>query len=196
MNTQSKPIKDPLIMSHSLAAEQSIIGGLLLGGSVQEVMKAVDIKDFYVIQHRYILGVILELHEKSSPIDLVIVTDNLEENDLLEEIGGFQYLCEITKNTPSKDNLLTYSQIVREKALKRIRGKTVHDISESNDHTQVEKLMLNYLNIHNQYQDNQDCDISFILRNDEPCNLTNDWLIEGYIPQCSFGLIYGKQASF
>ena len=117
---------------HSIESEQSVIGGLMLDNkSWDRVAEAVVAQDFYSHNHRKIFEVIGKLAEDGSPVDLITVTEALEQLGELEEVGGFAYLGEIAKNTPSAANIVAYAEIVRERAVVRELIGVAHDIAES-----------------------------------------------------------------
>jgi len=76
------------------------------------------------------------LAEGNQPIDLITVSEALEANQQLDDIGGFAYLGEIAKNTPSAANILAYADIVRERAVVRDMIGVAHDIADAGYDTQ------------------------------------------------------------
>lgn len=100
---------------NNVDAEQSILGGLLIGGELPEL----DSSDFYRPQHRPIWDAIVELLNQQKPVDLVTVTNLLKENGRLEEAGGASYVAGLADNIPSTKNIGHYAGIVRECSLKR-----------------------------------------------------------------------------
>ncbi len=72
-----------------------------------------------------------KLVELSQPIDLITISENLEKNNQLEIIGGFSYLAEIAKNTPSAANIDAYASIVRERAVVREMIGVANEIAEA-----------------------------------------------------------------
>lgn len=117
---------------HSIESEQSVLGGLMLDNkSWDRVAESVVAQDFYSHQHRKIFEVIAQLAEQGSPVDLITVTEALEQLGQLTEVGGFAYLGEIAKNTPSAANIVAYAQIVRERAVVRELIGVAHDIADA-----------------------------------------------------------------
>ena len=102
---------------HSLEAEQSVLGGLLLSAdgwdSVAEMVVA---SDFYRPGHRLIFRQIAQLAEAAEPVDVITVADKLEASGELDAAGGLPYLAELAQNTPSASNIRAYAQVVRERA--------------------------------------------------------------------------------
>ena len=105
---------------HSLEAEQSVLGGLLLDNERWDSIsgKVVD-KDFYSRPHRLIFAAIKVILENNQPLDLITLSEHLEQREELESVGGFAYLADLAKNTPSAANINAYADIVCERALVR-----------------------------------------------------------------------------
>lgn len=107
---------------HSLEAEQSVIGSILIADKNQAIREACDLltpEMFYNQSHRSIFRVVLEMMPTQHEIDLVTLTDKLEDKQILDEIGGFAYIGELSKNTPSASNILAYADQVRTLSQKR-----------------------------------------------------------------------------
>ncbi|GGW64720.1 replicative DNA helicase [Alishewanella tabrizica] len=122
---------------HSIEAEQSVLGGLMLDNEAWDrVSEKVVEQDFYLRSHRFIFSAMLRLAESNQPIDLITVSESLEANQQLDDIGGFAYLGEIAKNTPSAANILAYAEIVRERAVVRDMIAVAHDIADAGYDTQ------------------------------------------------------------
>ncbi|MDX3773136.1 replicative DNA helicase [Chromatiaceae bacterium AAb-1] len=117
---------------HSIEAEQSVLGGLMLDNEAWDrVSEKVVEQDFYLRAHRFIFRAMLRLAELNQPIDLITVSEMLEANQQLDDTGGFAYLGEIAKNTPSAANILAYAGIVRERAVVRDMIAVAHDIADA-----------------------------------------------------------------
>jgi len=105
---------------HSLEAEQSLIGGLLLDNTAWDrVADLASEVDFYRDDHRRIYRHIARLIELGKPADVVTVFESLEKSGEAEHAGGLAYLGEIANNTPSAANIRRYAEIVRERAILR-----------------------------------------------------------------------------
>jgi replicative DNA helicase len=104
----------------ALEAEQSVLGGLLLDSRRwEDITDIIAPEHFYSRHHRTIFEAIQELYEGDSPVDVVTASEWLQKKGQLEEIGGLAYLGMLAKNTPNTANLLSYAQIVQERALLR-----------------------------------------------------------------------------
>jgi replicative DNA helicase len=113
------------IPPHSIEAEQSVLGGLLLSGLANDstawdtIADKVAEDDFYRQDHRLIFRAIADLAEDNKPLDLVTISEWLKQRDELANAGGFAYLATIAKDTPSAANIKAYAGIVREKSILR-----------------------------------------------------------------------------
>ncbi|WP_052749132.1 replicative DNA helicase [Arsukibacterium ikkense] len=122
---------------HSIEAEQSVLGGLMLDNQAWDrVSEKVVEQDFYLRSHRFIFSAMARIAEANQPIDLITVSEALEANQQLDDIGGFAYLGEIAKNTPSAANIMAYADIVRERAVVRDMIAVAHDIADAGYDTQ------------------------------------------------------------
>lgn len=113
-------IEEINIPPHSLEAEQAVLGGILLNNEHWEsITDQVVAEDFYNHAHRLIFQAIEELFRHNNPVDLITVDQLLKNKGIIQEVGGFAYLAELSKNTPSAANIVAYAKIVREKAVLR-----------------------------------------------------------------------------
>ena len=116
-DTQVELIKLP---PHSVEAEQSVLGGLLLDNTAWEkIADLISESDFYRGDHRLIWRHISKLIEHSRPADVITVSESLESTKELDSIGGLAYLGALAQNTPSAANIRRYGEIVRERAVMR-----------------------------------------------------------------------------
>jgi len=119
---------------HSLEAEQSVLGGILLsdramyGLVIEEGLKA---EDFYRDRHRLIYESMLALYRESEPIDVLTVSEHLRSTGKLEQAGGKAAIDELTGGVPGLGGIRRYAQIVREHALMRRLLSTTYEIQAS-----------------------------------------------------------------
>ncbi len=117
---------------HSIEAEQSVIGGLLLENEaldkIADILKA---EDFYQFDHKTIFQHIAKLIERNRPADIVTVAESLESTAELSTIGGIAYLASLAQNTPTAANIRRYAEIVRERAIMRKLVTVGSSIAES-----------------------------------------------------------------
>ena len=117
---------------HSIEAEQSILGGLMLDNNVWEkIGDRLCEADFYRHEHRVLFRALLHLARRSQPFDVVTVLDVLTSTQTLEEAGGEAYLFELANNTPSVANVSAYANIVREKSVQRQLISVATDIADT-----------------------------------------------------------------
>ncbi len=105
---------------HSIEAEQSVLGGLLLDNSAWD--RAGDLltaSDFYRYEHKAIYSAVGALVTASKPADVITVYEQLQSHGKAEECGGIAYLNALAQSVPSAANLRRYAEIVRERAVLR-----------------------------------------------------------------------------
>ncbi|CGT98630.1 SPI-7-type island replicative DNA helicase [Escherichia coli] len=106
-----------MLIPHSVDAEQAVLGGLMLDNERwDEVILQISPEDLFSRQHRMVFRVMAELAGEGLPLDLITITERLENRGELEQCGGFAYLAEMSKNTPSAANILAYAGVVAEKS--------------------------------------------------------------------------------
>lgn len=113
---------DFVTVPHSLEAEQSVLGGIMLDTGSDRCQKAMAMlkpESFYLRSHQVIFAEMRELVAKQQPVDLITLAESLEAKDLAETAGGFAYMAELSKNTPSAANIVHYAMVVREKTMER-----------------------------------------------------------------------------
>ncbi|NQX90220.1 MAG: replicative DNA helicase [Halioglobus sp.] len=117
---------------HSVEAEQSVLGGLLLSSNGWDaIAERVVANDFYRPGHRLIFRQIAQLAEAAEPVDVVTVSDKLHAQAELEAAGGLPYLLELAQKTPSVSNIEAYAKVVHERAVLRKLIEAAQDIAES-----------------------------------------------------------------
>jgi len=117
---------------HSVEAEQSVLGGLLLeAGALDKITDLVSADDFYRQEHRLIFRQIMRLSEQAKPVDVITVAEALEIAGELDKIGGLPYLGGLAQNVPSAANIRRYGEIVRERSIMRKLAEVGSDIASS-----------------------------------------------------------------
>jgi replicative DNA helicase len=105
---------------HSIEAEQSVLGGLLLdNGAWDRIADLVAEDDFYRYDHRIIFQHIVKLINATRPADVITVFESLSNAGKHEEVGGLTYLNALAQNTPSAANIRRYAEIVRDRGVLR-----------------------------------------------------------------------------
>lgn len=105
---------------HSVEAEQSVLGGLMLDAAAwDQVADRVIAADFYRNDHRLIFEAVAALIERNQPCDAVTLSGHLESQGLLDQAGGLSYLGSLARDTPTAANIRAYADIVRERSVLR-----------------------------------------------------------------------------
>jgi len=119
------------IPPQNIEAEQSVLGCLMLDKNA--IIKVADILkpgDFYRQVHNSIFEIMIELYEKGEPLDLLSMTNRLDEKKLLEEIGGPSYLTNLVNMVPTAAHISHYAKIVHRKKVLRDLIQISQDISQ------------------------------------------------------------------
>ena len=107
-------------MPHSLEAEQSVIGSMILDR--EAILKASEIitgEDFYQKQYGIVFDTMVELFNQNEPVDLVTLQDRLRAKEVPEEISNMGFVRKILDDLPTTANAHKYAKIVAEKSLLR-----------------------------------------------------------------------------
>ena len=105
---------------HSIEAEQSVLGGLMLDSAAwDQIADRVTAEDFYRHDHKLIFETTAELIERSQPCDAVTLAGHLESKGVLDQVGGLSYLGSLARDTPTSANIRAYADIVRERSVLR-----------------------------------------------------------------------------
>ena len=108
------------IPPQSLDAEKSLIGAVLLDKEAMlKIGDVVDVDDFYKDGHSKIYEIMMELYEKNEPIDLLTVSNRLNEKGWLEKCGGQEYLANLANSVPTSAHAAKYAHIIHQKATRR-----------------------------------------------------------------------------
>ena len=108
------------IPPHSLEAESSVLGGLLLDNSAWDRVGDVLVdSDFYRYEHRLVYSAVGKLVNETKPADVITVYEELQRQGKGDEIGGLVYLNALAQYVPSASNIRRYAEIVRERSILR-----------------------------------------------------------------------------
>jgi len=117
---------------HSLEAEQSILGGLLLDNEAADrVGDVASADDFYSDAHRLIYRHVMQLIGEGKPADVVTLAESLSSAQKLDYIGGLAYLGALVQNVPTAANIRHYAQIVRDRSILRQLAATAGEIADT-----------------------------------------------------------------
>lgn len=129
LDSQLEMIRTP---PHSVEAEQSVLGGLLLdNASWDRIADILTDQDFYRDDHKRIFRHISKLAEHGKPADVITVSESLENNNELQYVGGLAYIGMLATNTPSAANIRRYGEIVRERSIMRQLAEVGTEIADS-----------------------------------------------------------------
>jgi replicative DNA helicase len=118
--SRDRAVDDIRVPPHSLEAEQSVLGGLMLDNRTWDaIADRLLAEDFYRRDHQLIFAAIAELAAKGEPSDAVTLSESLERKGLSGETGGLIYLAGLVRETPSAANIRAYADIVRERSVLR-----------------------------------------------------------------------------
>jgi replicative DNA helicase len=118
------------IPPHSIEAESSVLGGLLLDNAAWDrVSDVLNEQDFYRYEHRAVFASMSVLINASKPADVITVFEQLQSSGKAEEIGGLSYLNALAQYVPSAGNIRRYAEIVRDRSILRKLVSTSEEIS-------------------------------------------------------------------
>ncbi|WP_205186145.1 replicative DNA helicase [Burkholderia sp. LMG 13014] len=131
MNAPQDPqIESLKVPPHSVEAEQSVLGGLLLDNAAWDrIADFLSQGDFYRYDHRIIYEHIGRLIASTRPADVVTVYEALTTSGKADDVGGLAYLNALAQNTPSAANIRRYAEIVRDRAVLRRLVSVADEIS-------------------------------------------------------------------
>lgn len=112
----------------NLDAERSVLGAIIIDkDAINKVIDFLNPEDFYSSNHQIIYAAATNLFEKHEPIDLLSLSNRLEETGSLKEAGGISYLTSLTNSVPTSSHIATYGKIVqRKKMLRDLIGAAQH----------------------------------------------------------------------
>ena len=116
---------------HDIEAEQAVLGSCLTDkDAVMDAVEKLRPESFYREDSKLIFEAIFNLYNRSEPVDLVTVKDELTSMGSFENIGGYEYLATLPDKVPTTTNVQKYIEIVEEKSTLRNLIKTANEIIE------------------------------------------------------------------
>jgi replicative DNA helicase len=104
----------------NLEAEEAVLGSILINpDALYDVATFLKAEDFFLVKNAWVWEAIMALHEQRQPIDFLTVTDELERQGRLQEIGGPVYISQLMDTVPSSIHAEAYGRIVEQSALRR-----------------------------------------------------------------------------
>jgi len=117
---------------HSIEAERSVLGGLMLDDNAWDSIASLLVaEDFYRGDHRTIFRCMHQLVEQNNPLDIITISESLDDVNELENVGGLAYISDLADGTPTASNVRAYADIVQERATVRKLIAAAHDIADS-----------------------------------------------------------------
>jgi hypothetical protein len=134
----------PTQQSIVLEAEQSVLGGLMLDNDQWSNLSFLMREDFFKPAHQHLFCAIQSLAQQQKPFDPITLSEQLEQDQALDIIGGSAYLGQLASHIPSVANIIAYAKIVKEKSLKR-QLATLHANQASSAQIKVIEDQLSFL---------------------------------------------------
>jgi replicative DNA helicase len=132
-------------LPHNLEAEASVLGGILLNPkeALNRVLELLTPEDFYSPAYQEIFNAILQLEERSRPIDVITLEEQLRANEKLGRVGGVEVLAELAGKVPTVENIGYHARIVRDKATLRRLIRTSSEIAAAayGEHGEVDEFI-------------------------------------------------------
>lgn len=120
LNSNKKQIVIDKYLPHNFLAEKMILSCLLINSEALEILKkTISVEVFYFKNHQEIYKAILYMSKKNMPIDILTLLTFLQDNGLLQKIGGLQVLIELLSQTPNIVYLEDYIRLIKEKYIRR-----------------------------------------------------------------------------
>lgn len=130
VNTEAIPSNQ--IVPHSREAEEAVIGSVLINPEAYyDVAEFLQSEDFYIHKHRWVYDAFIRLHERRSPIDILTVSEELDQMGYLGEVGGSAYLTALISNVPTALHATAYGKLVEETAIRRRMLEAANQIAKS-----------------------------------------------------------------
>jgi replicative DNA helicase len=112
---------------HSIEAEQALLGSILLGGPMDEIMDVVPVEAFYDLRHQEVYGALRQLFAESKPMNTVSLYEHLKAAAIVDRCGGLAYVSSLPDTSPSGQNAQYYVEVImghyaRRKAIQASTG--------------------------------------------------------------------------
>ncbi|HKL85012.1 MAG TPA: replicative DNA helicase [Treponemataceae bacterium] len=139
----SSPLKDK-VPPHNLEAEQATLGALLLDAeAIGVVIRFLRAESFYSLQNQKIFQSILSLFNKGQRSDLITITEELRQTDMLDAAGGPAYIASLTDTVPTSANVEYYAKVVLENSVRRSLLNISHKIiAQAHDQSTESRAVL------------------------------------------------------
>ncbi|HEY9088178.1 MAG TPA: replicative DNA helicase [Anaerolineaceae bacterium] len=126
-NTSPSPTQT---LPHSRQAEEAVLGAVLINPEVYyDLAQFLHSDDFYIVRNRWIWDSFTRLHDRRAPIDFLTVSEDLEQQEQLAEVGGPAYLMALINQTPTSLHSVAYGHIVEDNAVRRRMLQSANDLA-------------------------------------------------------------------
>ncbi len=130
-----QPMEEALIkriLPHSIEAEQSVVGSMIMDReAIVVASEIVNEDDFYSKQYGILFEAMVELNEEGKPVDLVTLQDRLREKDVPPEVSSLEFVRDLITAVPTSANIKYYANIVAEKSTLRKLIKLNEEIANT-----------------------------------------------------------------
>lgn len=141
MSDQNAQLRTP---PNSIDAERTVLGALMLDkDAITKIADMIKVGDYYKNTHNIIYEAMLSLYEHNDPIDVLSISNKLEEQNKIDEIGGASYLASLVSGIASASNITYYAKIIQKKAVLRRLIAAAAEINEMgyNETEDIEKVL-------------------------------------------------------
>ena len=143
------PLPPNLNLPSNLEAENAILGAILLNNNlVDQAIEDLNAEDFHSYNNQIIFSAMVDIFSRNEPIDIILLSDELNKKKLLDSIGGIAYLASLLDNGMRMENIKSYTKIVKGKSKsKRVILKTNNFLNRSiEDDTNIDNYILEFSN--------------------------------------------------
>jgi len=141
---ESMPSPNAQVVPQSREAEEAVLGAVMLNPEAYyDVAEFLQNTDFYIHRHRWIWEAYVHLHESRTPIDILTVTEELDQKGQLAEVGGASYLTSLINNVPSALHAVAYGRLIEQTAVRRNMLEAANKIAKLayDEHIGLETVM-------------------------------------------------------
>lgn len=124
-------VEEGQLLPQNIEAERAVLGAVMIDNdAIIDAREHIESYDFYRRSHQLIFDAMIDLSDKSEPIDTLTLSDYLERKQLLEEVGGISYLTELVIGTPSSENIGQYARMIKDTSTLRQLIKVATEIAQ------------------------------------------------------------------
>ncbi len=172
------------IPPHSVEAEQTVLGAILLNPSLISIAsKRIDVDTFYREVHQKIFKNMLSIHIQGKPVDLIILIEELKGNDELEEVGGVEYITSLQTIVPNYSNIDYYLELLIDKNNRRVAIGLLNVLNDKLYNDKIETVKTDIESIKSIFSNNKSIEQLYIEASDIKRGKNNNFYIPtGFSP--------------